>query len=76
MENAWDELHHRITIAGGLDVNFLCTATPEEITARSRAMLERTAADGRYMLGSGNSIPTYIPLENYQAMTRAALELD
>ena len=41
---------------------------------RSKAMLERTAGRGGYALGSGNSIPPYVPFEKFQAMTRAALE--
>ena len=39
-------------------------------------MLERTSGRGGYMLGSGNSIPEYVPSENYLAMLRAATDLD
>jgi len=34
----------------------------------------RKSAQG-YALGSGNSIPDYVPVENYLAMIRAAQEL-
>jgi uroporphyrinogen decarboxylase len=37
-------------------------------------MIERTAARVGYALGSGNSIPDYVPAENFDAMRRAALE--
>jgi uroporphyrinogen decarboxylase len=37
-------------------------------------MLERTKAKGGYALGSGNSIPEYIPRESYYAMISAAWE--
>ena len=37
-------------------------------------MLERTAGRGGYALGTGNSVPDYVPDENYFAMIRAALE--
>jgi len=37
-------------------------------------MLERTASRGGYALGTGNSVPEYIPYENYIAMVRAAWE--
>ena len=40
------------------------------------AMLERTAGRDGYLLGSGNSIPEYVPAENFLAMNRAALDLD
>lgn len=76
VEDAYEQLQGRITVLGGIDLNFLCTSTPEKIYARSRAMLERTAERGGYALGSGNSIPRYVPKENFLAMTRAALEFD
>jgi uroporphyrinogen decarboxylase len=37
-------------------------------------MIERTAARGGYALGTGNSIPDYVPIENYLAMIRAVQE--
>lgn len=76
VEEAYERLHGRIAVAGGIDMNLLASGTPEQVYARSRAMLERTAERGDYLLGTGNSVPEYIPLENYCAMTRAALERD
>jgi len=35
-------------------------------------MLDKAEAKGSYALGSGNSIPEYVPIENYLAMTTAA----
>jgi len=72
VEDAYERWHERIAILGGIDVDFLCRSAPEEIVARCRAMLERTAERGGYGLGSGNSIPDYVPLENYFAMTSVA----
>ena len=40
----------------------------------SKAMLERSKDRGCYLLGSGNSVPEYVPFENYMAMVRAATE--
>jgi uroporphyrinogen decarboxylase len=37
-------------------------------------MLRRAAALGGYALGSGNSVPDYIPDENYLAMLQAAFD--
>ncbi len=36
-------------------------------------MLERTAGRGGYALGTGNSVPDYVPDENYFAMIRAGV---
>ncbi len=75
VEEAYERYHDRFAIIGGLDVDFVCRSSPEAVHARARAMLERTAARGGYALGTGNSVPDYVPDENYFAMIRAALEL-
>lgn len=74
IEDAYEKYGDRIALLGGIDMNFLCSATPDKIYRRSKAMLERSADRGGYALGSGNSIPDYVPIENYLSMTRAALE--
>jgi uroporphyrinogen decarboxylase len=63
----------RIALVGGFDLNLLCQSTPEEIR---NAVIEkggeyRATARG-YALGSGNSIPEYVPVENYLAMIEGA----
>ena len=71
VEQAFDLWGNRISILGGIDMDFLARSSPEEITKRSKAMLEKSLAKGGYALGSGNSIPEYIPDENYIAMISA-----
>jgi uroporphyrinogen decarboxylase len=74
VEDAWDWWSHRIAIVGGVDVDFLVQKTPEEIYQRSLRLLELTSGTGGYALGSGNSIPDYVPVDNYLAMLRAAVD--
>lgn len=74
VEKAYEDLNGRISVLGGIDVNFLSTKTPDEVYARSVKMLERTWERGGYALGSGNSIADYVPKENLHAMLRAAHE--
>ena len=74
VEEAYEKYGSRIAILGGIDVDFLCRATPDAIYRRCKAMIERTQSRGGYGLGSGNSIADYVPAENYDAMRRAALE--
>ncbi len=74
VEEAYEEWGHRIAILGGIDLDFLCRETPENIKKRSTALLERTASRGGYALGSGNSIPEYVPVENYRAMISVVQE--
>jgi len=72
VEKAYERLHGRIAVLGGLDLDFICRETPANIKARAASMLERSGKDGAYGLGSGNSIPEYVPQENYFAMISAA----
>jgi len=74
VEDAYERYHDRFAIIGGLDVDFVCRAGPEAVYRRAAAMLERSAGRGGYALGTGNSVPDYVPDESYFAMIRAALE--
>jgi uroporphyrinogen decarboxylase len=73
VERTYDQYHSRIAILGGIDVDFVCRSSPEDVYRRARAMLERSAEQGSYGLGTGNSVPYYVPHENYFAMIHAAL---
>jgi len=74
VEAAYEQYHERIALLGGIDVDFVCRSTPEEVHARSVAMLKRAGGRGGYALGTGNSVPDYVPDANYFAMIRAALD--
>jgi uroporphyrinogen decarboxylase len=66
----------RIGLFGGIDVDILCREQPEKIydLVLERGTRYRAMAQG-YALGSGNSIPDYVPTEGYLAMIRAAKEI-
>jgi uroporphyrinogen decarboxylase len=68
VEQAYEKWGGRIAILGGIDVDFMCRSTPEQISKRCEAILERTEARGGYALGTGNSVPEYVPYENYLSM--------
>ena len=72
VEEAYEKWGDRIAVLGGIDLDFICKRTPSEIYNRCAAMLERTKLRGGYALGSGNSIPEYVPQTNYLAMIAAA----
>ena len=76
VEDFYEKYHKRIAVIGGIDVDFITRRTPEEIKERSSKMLERVAARGGYALGTGNSVPEYIPIDNYLSMLSAADEFD
>lgn len=57
-----------LAVLGGIDVDFLCRASEEEIRARTREVLEACMPGGGYALGTGNSVANYIPVKNFLAM--------
>jgi uroporphyrinogen decarboxylase len=68
VEQAYEKWSGRIAILGGIDVDFMCRSKPEQIRQRCEAILARTKNRGGYALGTGNSVPEYVPYENYLAM--------
>jgi len=71
VEEAYEKWGSRIAILGGIDVNFVCTSSEEDITKRSISMIQRASSRGGYALGTGNSVPEYVPDEKYFAMIKA-----
>jgi uroporphyrinogen decarboxylase len=72
VESAYERLGGRIAVLGGIDLDFVCRRSPEEVYERSRRMLEKAErARGAYALGTGNSVPEYTPDTNYFAMINA-----
>ena len=67
VEKGWQRWGNRIAILGGIDMDFLIRSSPEEIHQRSIELLKLTGSKG-YALGSGNSIPEFVPVKNYFAM--------
>jgi len=66
----------RIGLLGGFDMDFLCGNPPDVIYDKVREAGRRFRRSARgYALGSGNSIPYYVPIDNYLAMIRAAQAL-
>ena len=70
----WISLYSdRIGLLGGIDVDTLCQNPPaqvfEEVLEKGQRFRKQTKG---YALGSGNSIPEYVPVEGYLAMVNAA----
>ena len=63
----------RICILGGIDVDKLTRFAPDELRKHVRKIIGECGPGGRFAVGAGNSIPSYIPLENYLAMVDEVL---
>jgi len=63
----------RIAVLGGLDINVLSAASPEEVRRATGRLMDECGPRGRYAVGSGNSVPSYVPAANYLAMVEEAV---
>lgn len=71
-----DRYGDRLALIGGIDTDRLCRMSPEDVyefVLEEGTRFRRTARG--YALGSGNSIPEYVPPAGYLAMVRAVQEL-
>ncbi|MBM3293803.1 MAG: hypothetical protein FJY82_04675 [Candidatus Aminicenantes bacterium] len=59
-------------VLGGVDVNILSAGTAADVRRRTRRLIEVCGPRGRFAVGSGNSIPSYVPPANYLAMVDEA----
>ncbi len=63
---------HRLSIIGNIDVDLLARGTTAEIKKNVISNIEKVGLDGGYCVGSGNSIPEYVKLENYLTLIETA----
>ncbi len=64
----------RLCLFGNVDLELLRTGSADEVRARVRDLLYQVAPGGGYGVGSGNSVPAWARLENYNAMRETVLE--
>ena len=58
----------RICLLGGVDVHKLTVLDEAGLRRYVRGIIEECAPGGRFAVGAGNSIPSYIPVRNYLVM--------
>jgi uroporphyrinogen decarboxylase len=69
-----DQYNDRIGLFGGVDMDFLCRASEQEIRERTLELLRLSEHYRGFALGSGNSIAEYVPPQNFIAMTETVRE--
>ncbi len=63
----------KICLLGGVDVDKLARLEPTDLRKYIRQMINECAPGGRFAIGAGNSVTSYIPVENYLTMIDEAL---
>jgi len=68
VNQAKKEIGDRISLIGGIDMDFLCRSDESAIRKRVLETLEDCMPGGGYCLGTGNTVANYVPLDNYLVM--------
>jgi len=76
VQNFQAEYGSRIAVLGGMDLNILAAGLTDDVRRQTRFLVETCGSRGRYAIGSGNSIPSYVPVENYLSMLDEAHALN
>lgn len=58
----------QIALLGGFDMDKLSRMTVDEVRAHTQFMFTQCGAQGGWAIGTGNSVPNYIPVDNFLAM--------
>jgi len=69
------KIGHRACLIGNIDLGYTLTrGTPAEVDAEVKERIRTVGPGGGYCVGSSNSITSYVPLANYNAMREAAFK--
>ena len=63
----------RVTVVGGIDVNKLALLKEGNLKKYIHRIIQECIPSGGYLLGSGNTVANYIPVENYFLMIEEGL---
>lgn len=74
VESFYDRMGGKIAVLGGIDLDFIIRSPEKQIKERCLNMLKRSEKIGGYALGTGNSVPEYVPDEKYLAMINTILD--
>lgn len=67
-----DDYGDRIGNFGGIDCDVLVRESEDTVRKISREIISYSVGHGGFAFGTGNSVPEYIPVDNYLAMNEAA----
>jgi uroporphyrinogen decarboxylase len=69
------KIGHRVCLIGNIDLGYTLTrGTPREVEEEVKERIRTIGPGGGYCVGSSNSITSYVPLENFNALRAAAIE--
>jgi len=69
-----EKVGHKMCLLGGVSVDVLSRGTPEAVRKLTKEILRKAAPGGGLIIGASNSVPDYVPIDNYNAMRETALK--
>lgn len=72
LRDAKEKVGRRVCLMGNVNTTLLLTGDPSRVEAEAKACIEAAAMEGGFILSSGCEVPLRAPLENVEAMVRAA----
>jgi uroporphyrinogen decarboxylase len=69
-----EKVKGRICLLGNIDLDLLSRGTKEQVRELTKNTVTTLAPGGGYCAGSSNSIPDYVPIENYKTMIETICE--
>ena len=60
----------RFCLCGNVDVDLLARGSVKQVKDYVKMLLNQVALHGGYCLGSGNSVPEYVNIDNYRTMVQ------
>ncbi len=63
-----------ISLCGGIEVDVLSRGTTKDVEKLTLEIMAKAKPNGGWCAGSSNSVPDYVPVENYIAMVNTVIE--
>lgn len=72
VEQFYNDYHDKIAVLGGIDMDYIIRQDNKKVYNRALNMLKQSEKHGAYALGTGNSVPLYMPDDDFLNMISAA----
>jgi uroporphyrinogen decarboxylase len=74
IEEVKEKYGNKLCLIGNIDVDLLSRGTTDKIRNNVLQNIEKVGLNGGYCVGSGNSIPEYVNMDNYLTMIKTVKE--
>ena len=69
-----EEYGERISLLGGFDMDKICRMSKDEVIKHTNFLIDKCAKSGGWALGTGNSVASYINIDNFITMLEVSYD--